>query len=326
MSIIIIMAFAVLIYTSMQSISNSQELRLEVVKQTLEMKYMNEYAKETTRQYNEIRKFKHDYVNILSSLDYFIQLKDMDKLSHCYQEVIRPTQELLDTNSFNFKELSNIKSDELKSILAIKVLLAKDQGVLVQMEVPDVISDNLPVDFVVLIRMIGILFDNSIEEVVHIPDGKIEVGLFSLDDNYLFVIKNPIRDNTLSLHQLEVEGFSTKDDNRGLGLSNLRELSKREKHLMLETSMTDKHFIQKIIINSGGKKMVPIFICEDDAIQRHRLEDIIKKYVMIEDYDMEIVLSTDSPNDLLQYVDEHRDVRGLYFLDIDLGQEMNGVG
>ncbi|MGY3703591.1 DNA-binding response regulator [Vagococcus martis] len=71
--------------------------------------------------------------------------------------------------------------------------------------------------------------------------------------------------------------------------------------------------------------MVPIFICEDDAIQRHRLEDIIKKYVMIEDYDMEIVLSTDSPNDLLQYVDEHRDVRGLYFLDIDLGQEMNGV-
>lgn len=120
------MAFAVLIYTSMQSISNSQELRLEVVKQTLEMKYMNEYAKETTRQYNEIRKFKHDYVNILSSLDYFIQLKDMDKLSHCYQEVIRPTQELLDTNSFNFKELSNIKSDELKSILAIKMLLAKD--------------------------------------------------------------------------------------------------------------------------------------------------------------------------------------------------------
>lgn len=71
--------------------------------------------------------------------------------------------------------------------------------------------------------------------------------------------------------------------------------------------------------------MVPIFICEDDAIQRHRLEDIIKKYVMIEDYDMEIVLSTDSPNDLSQYVDEHRDVRGLYFLDIDLGQEMNGV-
>lgn len=71
--------------------------------------------------------------------------------------------------------------------------------------------------------------------------------------------------------------------------------------------------------------MVPIFICEDDAIQRHRLEDIIKKYVMIEDYDMEIVLSTDSTNDLLQYVDEHRDVRGLYFLDIDLGQEMNGV-
>lgn len=71
--------------------------------------------------------------------------------------------------------------------------------------------------------------------------------------------------------------------------------------------------------------MVPIFICEDDLIQRNRLEDIIKKYLMIEDYDMEISLSTDSPTDLLAYLDNQHDVRGLYFLDIDLGQEMNGV-
>ncbi|MGX4687449.1 GHKL domain-containing protein [Vagococcus sp. JNUCC 83] len=252
-SIIIIIAFAVLIYNSTQSISSSQELKIEVEKQKLEVKYMNEYAKQIAKQYNEIKKFKHDYVNILSSLDYFIQSNDMEKLALYYKDVIRPTQELLDKNSFNFKELSNIKSDELKSILAIKMLLAKDQDVFVQMEVPDVIPDNLPVDFVVLIRMIGILFDNSIEEVVHIPDGKIEVGLFAVGDDYLFVIKNSIRNNTPALHQLEIEGFSTKGDDRGLGLSNLRELSKRQKYLMLETVMTDKFFIQKIMIKSGGE-------------------------------------------------------------------------
>lgn len=252
-SIIIIIAFSILIYTFTLSISNSQELKLEVEKQALEMKYMNEYAKETTRQYNEIRKFKHDYVNILSSLDYFIQLKDMDKLSHYYQEVVRPTQKLLDKNSLSFQELSNIESDEIKSIIAIKILLAKEQGVRVQLEVPDKIPRELPVDFVVLIRMIGIVFDNSIEEVVHIQNGKIEVGLFQVNGFYLFVIKNPIRDNSLPLHQLEVEGYSTKGNSRGLGLSNLRELSEREKHVMIETEMTDKHFIQKIIINVGGE-------------------------------------------------------------------------
>ncbi|MGX4687450.1 LytR/AlgR family response regulator transcription factor [Vagococcus sp. JNUCC 83] len=71
--------------------------------------------------------------------------------------------------------------------------------------------------------------------------------------------------------------------------------------------------------------MVPIFICEDDEIQRHRLENIIKKHLMIEDYDMTIVLSTDNPTELLDYLNRHQDVRGLYFLDIDLSQEMNGV-
>lgn len=71
--------------------------------------------------------------------------------------------------------------------------------------------------------------------------------------------------------------------------------------------------------------MLPIFICEDDLIQRQRLEDIIKKYIMIEDYEMTIALSTDNPNDILNYLAEHDNVRGAYFLDVDLAQELNGI-
>lgn len=71
--------------------------------------------------------------------------------------------------------------------------------------------------------------------------------------------------------------------------------------------------------------MLSIFICEDSDIQRKALEDIIKKTIMIEDYDMAIVVSTDNPQDILDYLDEQNDVRGIYFLDIDFGQEMNGI-
>lgn len=71
--------------------------------------------------------------------------------------------------------------------------------------------------------------------------------------------------------------------------------------------------------------MVPIFICENDPIQKSRLEDIIKKYIMIEDYDMAITLSTDNPYDILDYLDNNENTRGAYFLDIDLGQDINGI-
>lgn len=71
--------------------------------------------------------------------------------------------------------------------------------------------------------------------------------------------------------------------------------------------------------------MLPIFICENDPIQRNRLEDIIKKYIMIEDYNMTIALSTDNPYEILEYLDNNKNTKGAYFLDVDLGQEINGI-
>ncbi|WP_438760046.1 sensor histidine kinase [Enterococcus sp. AZ194] len=251
LSIVTLLAFSILIYFYIQSTFTSQKLTLEVEKQKLEVKYMNEYAKETTNQYNELRKFRHDYVNILSSLDYFIQLNDMEQLATYYKDTIQPTQESLDIGTFSIQELMNIQSDEVKSILAVKLLSAKQNEISVQIEVPDIIPKKLPVDSIVLIRVLGIILDNSIEEVLYLGEGKLEVGLFDRGDEYLFIIKNSIRDTIQPLHILAVKGYSTKGENRGLGLANLAELSQREKNLTIETEVTAEAFIQKIILSKG---------------------------------------------------------------------------
>ncbi|WP_420516396.1 GHKL domain-containing protein [Vagococcus fluvialis] len=250
-SIIIIVAFSVLIYLFIQSVSTSQTLKLEVEKQQIEVKYMNEYAKETTKQYNEIRKFRHDYVNILSSLEYFIQTKDIDKLAAYYQEFIQPTHESLAKGAFNFQELKNIESDEIKSIIAIKLLSARENELDIHIEIPDRIPQKLPINPVSLIRMLGIILDNSIEESSQIANGTVEIGIFDMEMSYLFIIKNSVRENIEPLYQLEVEGYSTKGENRGLGLSNLNEISQREKNLTLETEITPSAFIQKITLMKG---------------------------------------------------------------------------
>jgi len=250
-SIIIILAFSVLIYFFIQSVSTSQALELEVEKQQIEVKYMNEYAKETTKQYNEIRKFRHDYVNILSSLEYFIQTKDMNKLAAYYQEFIQPTHETLAKGAFNFKELKNIESDEIKSVFAIKLLSAREKELDIYIEIPDIIPQKLPINPVSLIRVLGIILDNSIEEASQIGNGTVKIGIFDMEMSYLFIIKNSVRENIEPLYQLEAEGYSTKGENRGLGLSNLNEISQREKNLTLETEITPSAFIQKITLIKG---------------------------------------------------------------------------
>jgi len=73
-------------------------------------------------------------------------------------------------------------------------------------------------------------------------------------------------------------------------------------------------------------KQLSIFICEDDLAQRQTLEKIIRDYIMIEDLALEIVLITANPMDILNYLEENPKTIGLYFLDVDLGHEVTGIG
>jgi len=71
--------------------------------------------------------------------------------------------------------------------------------------------------------------------------------------------------------------------------------------------------------------MLKIFICEDNQKQREVLEKVIKNYIMIENLDMEFSMSTDNPQDILDYLQEKPETIGLYFLDVDLNKEMSGI-
>lgn len=70
--------------------------------------------------------------------------------------------------------------------------------------------------------------------------------------------------------------------------------------------------------------MIKIFICEDDAVQRSRIRDFVEKSVIIENIDMEIHMDTGSPYEIIDEI-ENMNETGLYFIDIDLGVDINGI-
>lgn len=70
--------------------------------------------------------------------------------------------------------------------------------------------------------------------------------------------------------------------------------------------------------------MLNVIICEDNENQRKRISKFIENSIMIENLDMEILLSTGKPDEIIDYLKKN-EVSGLYFLDIDLQSDINGI-
>lgn len=70
--------------------------------------------------------------------------------------------------------------------------------------------------------------------------------------------------------------------------------------------------------------MLNIFICEDNNILRQKYTKIIENYIIIENLDMKVALSTADPYNILNYL-KSNDTTGVYFLDIDLNCDIDGL-
>lgn len=66
-----------------------------------------------------------------------------------------------------------------------------------------------------------------------------------------------------------------------------------------------------------------IILCEDSSRQRKEFEDIITNE--ISNLDFKIVLSTNNPHKVVKHVEDNSTGNFIYFLDIDLQSDINGI-
>ncbi|MEB2300159.1 LytTR family DNA-binding domain-containing protein [Lysinibacillus xylanilyticus] len=71
--------------------------------------------------------------------------------------------------------------------------------------------------------------------------------------------------------------------------------------------------------------MIKVFVCEDNEKQRKNITNIIQNYLLMQDYDMQFEFSTADPSAILSHMQQHSTNNGLYFLDVDLNAEINGI-
>lgn len=71
--------------------------------------------------------------------------------------------------------------------------------------------------------------------------------------------------------------------------------------------------------------MIKIYICEDNKKQLSNIERIIYNYITIKNLDMEIELATTMPNEVLSRISDNCLDKYLFFLDVDLKDEVTGI-
>lgn len=78
---------------------------------------------------------------------------------------------------------------------------------------------------------------------------------------------------------------------------------------------------------TGGRLcMLEIYVCEDDPKYRDMIVNTINNYVMMNDDDSELCLATGNPQELLNFINcRETKFNTLYFLDIELNNEMSGI-
>ncbi len=149
--------------------------------------------------------------------------------------------------------LANINNLPVKSIIYTKLQLANIQGIEFSIEVLDLIQfDDKYVASIV--RILGIFLDNAIEALNELGHGLLSVAFFKIEDNVHIVIQNDFNLSSIqSILLFEKEGYSTKGKDRGLGLSNVKDLLKN-KPILLDTSISENKFIQELIILPKGAR------------------------------------------------------------------------
>ncbi|MEC5302322.1 MULTISPECIES: quorum-sensing sensor histidine kinase AgrC [Staphylococcus] len=247
---VVIITTAILIIT----ISFSVIRQIQYKRNMQEIENYYKYTLQIEKINHEMRKFRHDYVNILSTLSDFIREEDMEGLRDYFHSEILPMQDSMQMNAIKINGIENLHVREIKGLLTTKILQAQEKNIRISIEVPEPI-EKIDMPIINLSRVIGILLDNAIEASEKITeDPLIRIAFIKNEDTSVtFIVMNKCEPDMPKVHTLFQENFSTKGKNRGLGLSTLKELTDSTTNVLLDTTIDNNYFIQKVeILNSDS--------------------------------------------------------------------------
>lgn len=217
------------------------------------------YTEEIESINEELAMFRHDYKNLLYSLQIAISYEDILEIKRIYEETIAPTKKIIDNEEFELMKLNRLKNMELKALISMKINTAKQAKLKVIVDVPEVFILDTSIDLVVVIRLLAILLDNAIENSAKSELKMFAISIFNKNETQEFVITNSVQAE-FDFRVMKKTKFSSKSnpEEHGWGLLYVKEIVDFSDQFDLQTSFNEGSVTQHLIIekNHNSKKVV----------------------------------------------------------------------
>lgn len=223
----------------------------DIKAQNAQYEGLQQYTAQLEALYQNIRAFKHDYVNILSTMYGFMEHDEWQPLKAYYEQEILPLNHTFQDESQELAKLSNLQIPELKGILYNKLVKSLELGIHTSVEIRKPVSE-IHAKHVDIARVLGIYLDNAVEA-LNLPelapeDRRLYVAIWEDAESVTFVIRNYCKDLPLNIHKLGTMNYSTKGQNRGLGLHIAAQTLRPYKNIHRDTTYENHMFTQMIKI------------------------------------------------------------------------------
>lgn len=212
----------------------------------MELQNAEEYNKSLEFLYDKVKGFKHDFDNIVASLDGYIETNDIVGLKSYFTEMKKDCQIANNLSLINPRTINN---PGIYSLLNSKFQKATNLGV--RLDIDFFIKlDEVPINTYKLSRILGILADNAIEEAQKCEEKIVRISLRRENRNHRAVItvENTYSNKNVDISEIFKKGVSSKENHSGIGLWEVSNYVKRSTNLDLYTTKNEQYFKQELFI------------------------------------------------------------------------------
>lgn len=225
-----------------RTMTEDYQLRLQVQ----EMQYIKEYSQKLEELYKEVRSFKHNYINILSSMYSYLDEQRYEELKDYFEQIVLPQGRNLASEDSAFGQLQNIQISEIKGIISIKLMSAASKQLHIRSEIPAPVP-NLEMDTQDLIKILGIYLDNAIEAAEQTVEKELSLSITCNPDICILQITN----SSLPVENIPIlftAEYSAKENHTGIGLYDASRILGHYEHILSNTEYKNGIFTQVLQI------------------------------------------------------------------------------
>ncbi|MCK1241495.1 hypothetical protein MX033_08575 [Streptococcus uberis] len=130
--IIILLYFVICLYLMSHLSTYARKLAIAQIEEekNQHIELLEEYNSYIEEMYQSVKSFKHDYNNMLISLEGSIQTEELDTIKKVYYSIVEQMETSIDRPlSINLEDFASVESFDLRTLLALRFYEANQKGI-----------------------------------------------------------------------------------------------------------------------------------------------------------------------------------------------------